>query len=64
MVRENDPEALEEIKPILTGRREVILSRVEKYEREFRETFAALEVLDYRPTFEECLERAKEALAD
>lgn len=64
MVRENDPEALEEIKPILTGRREAILSRVEKHERELRETFAALEVLDYRPTFDECLKRAKEALSE
>lgn len=64
MVAENEPGALSEIKPILTGRRNAILARVEKYESAFRETFAALEVLDYRRTFDECLKRAKEALAD
>lgn len=64
MVAENEPDALVEIKPILTGRREIILSRIQKYESALRETFAALEVLDYRRTFDECLERAKEALAD
>jgi hypothetical protein len=64
MVVENEPAALTEIKPILAGRREVILSRIEKHESALRETFAALEVLDYRRTFDECLERAKEALAD
>ena len=63
MVTENEPEALWEIKPILAGRREVILARIEKYENAFRETFAALEVIDYRRTFDECLELAKEALA-
>ena len=64
MVAENEPDALVEIKPILTGRREIILSRFQEYESALRETFAALEVLDYRRTFDECLERAKEALAD
>ena len=64
MVADNEPDALLEIKPILTGRRDVILARVQKYESAFRETFAALEVLDYRRTFDECLERAKEALSD
>jgi hypothetical protein len=64
MVTENEPDALSEIKPILTGHRDVILGRIEKHESAFRETFAALEVLDYRRTFDECLELAKTALAD
>lgn len=64
MVAEKEPAALEPIKAILTGRRDVILERVEKYEAQFREAFAALEVLEYRRTFDECLGRAKAALSE
>jgi predicted nucleotidyltransferase component of viral defense system len=62
MVAEKEPEALSEIEPILADRRDMILARIEKYEAQYREAFAALEVIDYRRSFEECLEIARKAL--
>jgi len=63
MVAEKESPALGPIQPILHSRRDVILERVATYQKQFREDFAALEVLDYHPTFDECLERVKETLS-
>ncbi len=61
-VAEKEPEALWKIQPILSGRREVILERIATQEAALRETFAALEVLDYRRSFDKCVELTKKAL--
>lgn len=63
MVAEKEPKALAAIKPILEGRKEIILARIGKYESDLRETFAALEVLDYRRSFDECVELVTKALS-
>lgn len=62
LVAEKEPEALWKIRPILRDRRETILARIGAQESTLRETFAALEVLDYRRSFDECVELTKKAL--
>lgn len=62
VVAEKEPEALWKIQPILRGRREVILEKIASQEATLRETFAALEVLDYQRSFDECVELTKKAL--
>ena len=63
MVAEKEPKALVSIKPILQGRRDLILTRIDKPGDDLRETFAALERIDYRRSFDECVEIAKRALS-
>lgn len=55
LVAELEPEALHEIRPLLRNRREVILQRIAAHEANMRETFAGLEILDYRRNFDECV---------
>ena len=64
MVTEKEPEALNEIKPVLRDRRDVVLERITKYEANLREDFAALEVLDYRRSFEECVALVRKAFGE
>lgn len=61
MVMEKEPQALEAIKPILRDRRDVVLERMKAQEAMLRESFAALEVLDYRRSYDECVALAKRA---
>jgi hypothetical protein len=63
MVAEKESEALQEIKPVLRDRRDVVLQRIATHQAALRETFAALEVLDYRRSFDECVTLVKKALA-
>jgi Nucleotidyl transferase AbiEii toxin, Type IV TA system len=63
MVVEQEPHALETIKPILRDRRGVILERIEAHETALREAFAALEVLDYRRSYDDCVALARRAFA-
>lgn len=63
MVCELERGSLLAIQPILQGRHEVILDRIARQDSALREDFAALEVLDYRRSFDECVERVKDALA-
>jgi hypothetical protein len=62
MVAEKEPAAIETIKPILQGRRDVIMKRTAANEPALREAFAELEVLDYRRSFDECVDIARRAL--
>ena len=62
MVTEKEPKALPQIKPILRDRREVLLKRITSQEAALRETFAELQVLDYRRSFDECVELVKKSL--
>ena len=55
MVAENEPKALQQIRPILRNRRDAVLSRIASQEVALRENFAALEILDYRRSFDECV---------
>lgn len=63
MVAEKDPEALKQIKPVLRDRRDVVLQRIDSQEAALRETFAALEALDYRRNYDECVTLVRKALA-
>jgi predicted nucleotidyltransferase component of viral defense system len=62
MVIELEPEALISIRPILRDRREVVLKRLSEHSTSLREAFAALDVMNYRRTYDECVNLAKEAL--
>jgi hypothetical protein len=55
MVGEREPSELISIQPILRDKREVILRRVTANGPALREAFDALEVLDYRRTFDDCV---------
>jgi len=63
MVAEREPGELSQIAPILEGRRDVILARIEKHGDSLREEFTALDVLDYRRSYDECVEIVRRVLA-
>jgi len=63
MVSEKEPNSLLAIQPILRGRRDVILERITAHDAKLREDFAALEILDYRRSFDECVALLKGVLA-
>ena len=62
IVAELEPKALEEITPVLGSRKDVILDRIGRHGSHLRETFAALEVLEYQRSFDEYVELAEKAL--
>lgn len=62
MVFEKEPAALLAIAPVLRDRRGVILARVDSGDTDLREAFEALEMLDYRKSFDECVALVKKAL--
>jgi hypothetical protein len=62
LVAEAEPGALWQIRPVLDSRREAVLRRIESQEAALREAFAALEILDYSRSFDECIELVREAL--
>lgn len=63
LVTEKEPEALKEIKPVLRDRRDVVLQRISIQEAMLRETFSALEILDYHRSFDECVALVRKAFA-
>lgn len=62
LVATREPAAIDTIKPILHERRKVILERISSGKLALRTTFAALDVLEYRPSFDECVDVVTEAL--
>lgn len=63
MVVEREPEALDEIVPILRDRRELVLRRIDVHATMLRESFELLEVLDYRRSFDECVDIVRRVLS-
>jgi hypothetical protein len=63
VVAENEPAALNKISPILQGRRDTVLARIEKHGVRLREDFHSLEVLNYSRTFEECVDIVRATLS-
>ena len=61
MVAEKESGALREIAPILQDRKSAVLGRIATSELQLREAFEALDVLDYRRSFDECVERVRQA---
>ena len=63
MVSEREPDALKEIYPILSDKRETVLKRIADTETLLRETFNELLILEYRRSFDECVGIVKSTLA-
>ena len=63
MVSEKEQNLLLAIQPILRDCREVVLERITAHDAKLREDFAALEVLDYRRSFDGCVALVKGVLA-
>lgn len=63
LIAEREPSALVVAADVLTARRRVLLRCLDEREEALREDFAALEVLDYRPSFEDCVGMVLDALA-
>jgi hypothetical protein len=55
LVAERDPAAIAEIAPLLLERRDDILERLSSADKTLRKTFAELEILEYRPTYDQCV---------
>ena len=62
MVAELEPMSLVPIRPILESRRKVVLRRIDERYTSLSEDFAALEILEYRRSFDECIAIVNEAL--
>ena len=62
MVAEKEPEAVQKIDALLKERREVILARIHAQDKALRESFAALDTLDYRRSYDQCVELVKRVL--
>lgn len=62
LVAEKEPEALKSIAPVLRGRKDVILARIQTSDANLRDDFANLEVLEYRRSYDECVSIVTNAL--
>lgn len=62
LLAEKEREALEKAKPYIREQREAILARIASADKTLRTSFAALEKLDYRRTYDECVDIVKDAL--
>jgi len=62
LVATKEPDALPVIRHILDAKREAILARLGTHDAPLRKTFAALETMDFRPTYEECIAMVKQVL--
>ncbi len=62
MVAELEPGAVQEIAPILRDRRDAVLDRIRRNERWLRESFEALSTLEYRRSFDDCVQILEERL--
>lgn len=63
LVAEREPQMLENAHDVLRARGTVVLEQIADREEELREEFAALDVLEYRPSFEQCADTVRKALA-
>jgi len=63
MVAESEPGAMLEIAPILRDRRGAVLERIRRNEQFLRDSFGFLAKLDYRRSFDECVQILAERLA-
>lgn len=62
LVVEKEPAALAKVRPFIRERRDAILERIASRDKILRQTFAELEVLDYRRTYDECVSTVKKVL--
>ena len=62
LVAEKEPEALKSITPVLRDRKDVILARIQASDKNLREDFANLEVLEYRRSYDEWVKIVRKTL--
>jgi len=62
VVAQRDPTALALLRPVVARRRATLLERLAKHQAALREDFAALDLLEFQPSFDECLEIVREVL--
>lgn len=62
LVADREPQALKEIEPVLRDRRNVVLARIADADKQLRSEFSELEVLDFRPSYDECIAIVKRTL--
>ena len=62
LVADREPEALKEIQPVLRDRRKPVLARMGDADEQLRSEFSELQVLDFRPTYDECIAIVKKVL--
>ena len=62
-VAEKEPGILTKISPILQGRRDMVLARIEKHGARLRQDFQALQVLNCSRTFEQCVDIMRATLS-
>lgn len=63
LVAQREPEALRPLRDILAAQRRVLLDRLTSREEALREDFQALQPLEFRPSYDECVEAIRSALA-
>jgi hypothetical protein len=61
-VAELERDSLHAIRPILRGRRDAVFARMKANDSALREAFRALDVLEYRRSYDECVELVRRAL--
>lgn len=64
MVLDYEPDTIATLVPLLKANRAEILVRLARDESLLREDFAEIDVLDYQPSYEQCLERILPLLSD
>jgi hypothetical protein len=62
MFLEFEPDSAQVIRPILEERRQLVLERIDRAHDVLRESFNALDTLDYRRSFDECVNVVRVAL--
>ena len=62
MFLEFEPDRAEVIRPILEERRQIVLERIDRAHDVLSESFNALDILDYRRSFDECVNVVRGAL--
>lgn len=63
LVAVKEPRALKEIEPVLRDRREAVLARIASADKQLRDEFAQLEILDYRTDYDACLAIVKKTFS-
>ena len=55
LVGEKEPDAINEIRQVMQDRKDVVLARIVEADKQLRSDFAELEMLDFRPTYDQCV---------
>ncbi len=62
IVARKEPKAIAAITPVLDARRDALTRRLAARDAALREDFAALDVLDFSPSYDECLDLLRKSL--